>query len=78
MGVTPENLMTVSNMLNNYVLSFVADEVRFLNTPPETLKSFSEMLDPGYEVMFMSQRNFEEQFLYGLEVLFAGLEAMEA
>jgi AcrR family transcriptional regulator len=73
MGVTPKNLMTVSNMLNNYVLSFVADEVRFLNTPPETLKSFSEMLAPSDEVMFMSQRNFDEQFLYGLEVLFAGL-----
>jgi len=73
MGVTPENLMTVSNMLNNYVLSFVADEVRFRGTPPETLKSFSEMLAPGDEVMFMSQRNFDEQFIYGLEVLFAGL-----
>ena len=77
LGVKKENLMTVSNMVNNYVLSFTADEMRFKNTPPETLQTFMDMLDPEKTLTFMSQRDFDYQFLYGLRVLFSGLKATE-
>jgi len=77
MGVRAENMMTISNMLNNYVLSFVADECRFKNTPPEMIAEFSNLLDPTDRTLYFSERDFDEQFDYGLCVFFAGLEAVE-
>jgi TetR/AcrR family transcriptional regulator, tetracycline repressor protein len=76
MGIPDKNLITIANLLNNYVLSFVADEVRFKNTPSEALVDFPEMLGPFDRRMF-TNIDYEEQFLYGLRVLFAGLEAAE-
>jgi AcrR family transcriptional regulator len=73
LGVTPENLMTVCNMLHNYVLSFVADECRFKTMPPEALEQFSEMLDPNKRLLVIKGRRFDERFEYGLRVLFTGL-----
>ncbi|MDR1000859.1 MAG: TetR/AcrR family transcriptional regulator [Clostridiales bacterium] len=76
-GVSRENLMTVSNMLNNYVLSFTADEARIKNAPPEMLKNFKDMLAPDERVMFISQRDYDVQFEYGLRILFAGIKAVQ-
>jgi AcrR family transcriptional regulator len=73
LGVNPENMMTVANMLNNYVLSFVADEQRFKNTPQEVLEDLLKTLDPGERFMFVSGRDFDEQFDYGLSIIFAGI-----
>lgn len=77
MGIPDKNLMTIANLLNNYVLSFVADEVRFKNTPPEVFVDFSEMLGPLDSQVFVNM-DYDEQFLYGLQVIFAGLETKEA
>lgn len=74
-GVQEKNLMTVSNLLNNYVLSFVADEVRFKNAPPEACADFPDI--PVFSDRPVTDADYDEQFLYGLRVLFAGLEAVE-
>lgn len=77
MGIPDKNLMTIANLLNNYVLSFVADEVRFKNTPPEIFVNFSEMLG-SFDRRIFANMDYDEQFLYGLRVIFAGLETAEA
>lgn len=76
-GIQKKNLVTVANLLNNYVLSFVADEVRFKNITPETYADISNMLELIDERSELEKGDFEGQFLYGLRVLFAGLEAVE-
>jgi TetR/AcrR family transcriptional regulator, tetracycline repressor protein len=76
MGILEKNLMTISNLLNNYVLSFVADEVRFKNTPAEAYADFPET-DWPFDRRKIENIDYDEQFLYGLRVLFAGLEAVE-
>jgi len=75
-GVLPENLMTISNMLNNYTLSFTADEVRFKNTPPELLGAVSRFFESGGNPIITGEVDFDAQFLYGLEVLFAGVKSL--
>jgi len=75
-GVARGNIMTISNMLNNYVLSFTADEMRFKSAPPDLKQIFTEMIDPEDKFIFISDRDFDEQFEYGLRVLFAGLDAV--
>jgi len=75
-GVEPENLMTISNMLNNYTLSFTADELRYKNTPPEVLDTVSEMLERGSKPIKDGAVDFDAQFLYGLEVLFTGVKKL--
>lgn len=76
-GIPGKNLVTIANLLNNYVLSFVADEVRFKNTPPEAFVDFPEMLGSFDRRMFVNV-DYDEQFLFGLRVIFAGLETAEA
>jgi AcrR family transcriptional regulator len=76
LGVKPEHMMTVSNMLNNYVLSFVADEQRFKNTPPEVLEKLLGALGDDERFMFESKRDFDEQFALGLSIVFAGIKAV--
>jgi AcrR family transcriptional regulator len=73
-GVDEQNLMTAGNLLNNYVLSFVADELRMKQRPTEAVKAFLEQLSPNDRLIFSSERDFDEQFLYGLQVIFAGLK----
>jgi TetR/AcrR family tetracycline transcriptional repressor len=77
MGIQEKNLMTVANLLNNYVLSFVADEVRFKNTPPETYAELCDMLGFIDQRIPLKDIDYDKQFLYGLHVLFAGLEAVK-
>lgn len=77
MGVKEQTLTTIANLLNNYVLSFVADECRFKNTPPDKLHEIDKMLCPQDKLFLSIPSDFDEQFIYGLQVLFAGLEALK-
>ena len=76
MGVSSNNLITISNLLNNYVLSFVADECRYKNMPLEDLESFKCMLPKEDGAFLLRERDFDSQFLYGLRVLFAGIKTI--
>jgi AcrR family transcriptional regulator len=73
LGVDRKNLMTAGNLLNNFVLSFVADEVRFKSFP-EASEKFAETLSASERAVFVSDLDYDEQFLYGLDVIFAGME----
>lgn len=70
MGVPEQNLLTAGNLLNNYILSFVADEHLSLvlnknsNTPIE--------LPFAKKLRFTD--DYDQQFVYGLEVILVGLE----
>jgi TetR/AcrR family transcriptional regulator, tetracycline repressor protein len=68
-GVSDKNCLTAANILNNYIVSFVADEIRAKNIAPEVAKQFGILFGDQYEM----NMDFEQQFLYGLRVLFAGL-----
>jgi AcrR family transcriptional regulator len=74
MGVKEKNLMTTGNLLNNYVLSFTADECRIKNRTPEEMAAFAAQLSDFDKAVFISADDYDEQFDYGLRVLFAGLE----
>ncbi len=75
MGIQEKNLLTVSNLFNNYVLSYVADEVRFKNAPPEAYKDLPDT--PVFSNRPVTDADYEEQFMYGLRLLFAGLDAIK-
>ena len=61
--------ITAGNLINNYVLSFVADEI-----PHKTYFSGrSKNLELYWGRQYEMNLDFEQQFLYGLRVLFAGL-----
>ena len=77
MGIKPQNLMTAANLLNNYVLSFVADELRMKNTTAEEMAKLEKFLSPAEFPALSSAKDYDEQFLYGLRVVFAGLAAVE-
>lgn len=68
-GVSDKNCLTAGNLVNNYVLSFVADEIRAKHISPEETKQLGLFFGEQYEMNL----DFEQQFLYGLRVLFAGL-----
>ncbi|MBO9128593.1 TetR/AcrR family transcriptional regulator C-terminal domain-containing protein [Bacillus sp. 165] len=68
-GVSDKNCLTAANLVNNYILSFVADELRAKHFSPEETKQFGLLFGEQYEVSL----DFEQQFLYGLRVLFTGL-----
>jgi TetR/AcrR family transcriptional regulator, tetracycline repressor protein len=68
-GVSDKNCLVAANLVNNYVLSFVADEIRAKQITPEQAKVFGSYFGDQYKMNL----DFDEQFLYGLRVLFAGL-----
>ncbi|MGI5858604.1 MAG: TetR/AcrR family transcriptional regulator C-terminal domain-containing protein [Tepidanaerobacteraceae bacterium] len=70
-GVSNKNCITAGNLINNYILSFVADEIRTKNISPEEAKQLALLWGQQYEM----NMDFQQQFLYGLRVLFAGLLA---
>ena len=72
-GVSEENLLAASSMLNNYVLSFTADEMRFSGINLEGEKLDENLIGPSIR----SPRDIDRQFIYGIEVLLAGFKAME-
>jgi AcrR family transcriptional regulator len=77
MGIQAGNCMTASNMINNYVLSFVADEVRIKSRTSEEIAAFSSLLGIVGSIDMFVEKDFDQQFLYGLRVLFAGLETVD-
>ncbi len=72
-GVPEQNLLTAGNLLNNYILSFVADENHFVkvnkdaNTPIE--------LPFAKELRFTDDH--DKQFVYGLEVILVGFARVD-
>ncbi|MDQ0340681.1 AcrR family transcriptional regulator [Caldalkalibacillus uzonensis] len=68
MGVKKENLIQTGHLLNNYVLAFVADEIRMQDVAKMGTESFF-----GYPYDF----DFDQQFMYGLEVILNGIESMK-
>lgn len=58
--------------LNNYILSFVADEFRF---PP--LKVAKKIEIPGIDLDFDLIPTFDEQYKYGLKVILSGFIRFE-
>ncbi|MGI6553934.1 MAG: TetR/AcrR family transcriptional regulator C-terminal domain-containing protein [Bacillota bacterium] len=72
-GVSNKNCITAGNLVNNYILSFVADEIRTKDICPEEAEQLGLLWGEQYEMNL----DFDRQFLYGLEVLFAGLKAVE-
>lgn len=69
-GVADRNCLTAGNLINNYVLSFVADEIRNKQISREEAKQLEQLWGKEYVLNL----DFDEQFLYGLRVLFAGLQ----
>jgi len=74
-GVSKKNLLTVASLYNNYILSFIADETRTQNRSPEEVQLSEDVLGFG-ELLTLHGTNYDEQFLFGLDVMFAGLEAV--
>jgi hypothetical protein len=64
--------MVAAHMFNNYVLSFVTDEVIFRSLPPAAPIAYESILGTGFEML-----SFEDQFNCGLEVLFAGFKVLK-
>ncbi|MDR0377968.1 MAG: TetR family transcriptional regulator [Spirochaetaceae bacterium] len=71
-GVKEKHCLVAAGMYNNYVLSFVADEVIFKANPGGQPAFIDTILGTGYEKM-----SFDEQFECGLKVLFAGFKTLE-
>jgi AcrR family transcriptional regulator len=71
-GVKEKHCLVAASMFNNYVLSFVADEVIFKANPAGQPAFIDTILGTGYEKM-----SFDEQFECGLNVLFAGFKTLE-
>ncbi|MCL2215021.1 MAG: TetR/AcrR family transcriptional regulator C-terminal domain-containing protein [Treponema sp.] len=89
-GVSEKNLLIVANLINNYVLSFTAYELRLKkrNTPKEIqaiheMLSFSTMAPKcskgtgarGSKSKFINKHDFDEQFTFGLRLIIAGIES---
>lgn len=75
LGVPPDMLMTVANLFNNYVLSFVADECRFRHISEKEMRQFHHNLTSAGDILQIA-KNFDQQFDYGLKLLFAGLQSV--
>ncbi len=69
LGVSKENCLTAGNLVNNYITSFVADELRASHISAEEAQQFGQLFGEEYEF----NMEFEQQFLYGLRVIMAGL-----
>ena len=70
-GVKEKYCLIASGMFNNYVLSFVADEVIFKANPAGMPAFIHTILGTDYEKI-----SFDEQFDCGLNVLFAGFKIL--
>lgn len=69
LGVKKKHVLTAANLLNNYVLSFVADELRMkAHAGPDNMDILTV-----FGMNQSSETDFDTQFLYGLNVIFKGL-----
>jgi len=62
-----EKLIQVANLMNNYVLSFVADELQAKNALNAGVITFC-----GYPYDY----DYDKQFKYGLAIILNGVESM--
>jgi len=92
LGVCEKNILTIANLINNYVLSFTSYELRVKkrNTPEEIqaiheMLSYSTLATPkqskksmaiGKKLKNINKHDFEEQFLLGLRLILAGIESV--
>lgn len=89
-GLSPEEVAFAASLINNYVLSFVADEMRFVKAAQVEGKSVEEMASyvrqmflsspDKYPTMFhladyATNPDMDKQFQFGLQVLLDGLTA---
>jgi AcrR family transcriptional regulator len=70
LGVKPGNCLAAANMLNHYVLSFIADEFRFKDLSRKGMD-----IAGTFGNQFVMASNFDDQFLYGIGVLLSGFAA---
>ncbi|MDR1030491.1 MAG: TetR family transcriptional regulator [Treponema sp.] len=70
-GIKEENCLLAGNIYNNYILSFVADEIIMQTEHKETPNPFTSILGTAYKPL-----SSDEQFMRGLEVLFAGFKIL--
>lgn len=88
-GIGEKNLLTVANIINNYVLSFTEDELRKKRRTSEEIRATNKMLDfknqavsgkpkkakvPGSKQASVDEHYFDEQFIFGLRLILAGIE----
>jgi AcrR family transcriptional regulator len=72
MGIKEKYCMIAGHMYNNYILCFVADEPRLQAGLQGVPNPFAPILGTGYE-----QLSADEQFMLGLDALFAGFKVFE-
>jgi AcrR family transcriptional regulator len=72
LGVKEDKCMVATHMLNNYILSSVSDEIFFRSFPSDAPNPYEEILGSNFEWL-----SLDEQFNYGLEVLFTGFKALK-
>jgi AcrR family transcriptional regulator len=72
LGVKENKCIVAAHMFNNYVLSFVTDEVIFSSFPPAAPLAYESILGTGFEML-----SFDDQFNCGLEVLFTGFTVLK-
>ncbi|GHT52650.1 hypothetical protein FACS1894106_1810 [Spirochaetia bacterium] len=72
LGVAENKCMVATHMLNNYILTSVADEVYFRSFPADAPNAYEAILGSNFKWL-----SFDEQFNYGLEVLFTGFKALK-
>jgi len=76
MGIPDSLLMLFSNMSNNYVTSYVADECRAKKLMPEDVADFVKEMGIASPPVTLSKEYFDAAFETGLNLLFAGLDAI--
>ena len=72
LGVSENKCMVATHMLNNYILSSVLDEVHFRSFSADPPSAYNKILGNNFKWL-----NFDEQFNYGLEVLFTGFKVLK-
>lgn len=87
-GFPPEEVVSATSLLNNFVLSFVSDERRFINSAQDQGKNVEEMLldfrqmllnlPDKYPIMisladYITTSDMDKQFQFGLQILVDGL-----
>ncbi|MHB9291546.1 putative TetR/AcrR family transcriptional regulator, tetracycline repressor protein [Hollandina sp. SP2] len=72
LGIKEENCLLAGNIYNNYILSFVADEIILQTEHMAVPNPFIGILGSAYKPL-----DRDTQFMRGLEVLFAGFKILE-
>lgn len=68
LGVPNTKIFIASNLINNYVISFVLDEVSFKSIPTNIDNSISGVNIPCFNL------NLNDEFLKGLNIILDGIE----